>query len=75
MSDRPDADTSTHVDTPHSVTLRWMSNRPDAQTSDNTQHPHETYMLPAGFEPAVSAGERPQTQALDCSANWITERS
>ena len=33
MSDRPDADTSTHLDTQHSVTLLWMSDRPDAYTS------------------------------------------
>jgi len=25
-------------------------------------------MPPAGFEPSVSAGERPQTHALDCVA-------
>ena len=25
-------------------------------------------MLPVGFEPTISAGERPQTHALDCAA-------
>ena len=25
-------------------------------------------MLPVGFEPTISAGERPQTYALDCAA-------
>ena len=28
-------------------------------------------MLPAGFEPTVSAGERPQTYALDRAATGI----
>jgi len=27
-------------------------------------------MLPAEFEPTVSAGERPQTYALDRTATW-----
>jgi len=26
-------------------------------------------MHPAGFEPTVTAGEQPQTYALDCTAN------
>jgi len=28
-------------------------------------------MPPAGFEPAISAGERPQSHALDCVAIGI----
>jgi len=32
---------------------------------NNTQHSQQTDMLPEGFEPAVSTGERPQTHALD----------
>ena len=28
-------------------------------------------MLPAGFEPAIPASERPQTHALDCTATGI----
>jgi len=28
-------------------------------------------MLPAGFEPAVPASERPQTHALDRVVTWI----
>ena len=28
-------------------------------------------MLPAGFEPAIPAGERPQTHALDRAATGI----
>ena len=36
---------------------------------DNTQHSQETDIRsPAGFEPTVSAGQRPQTYALDRAA-------
>ena len=33
--------------------------------SDNTQHSRQTSMPPAGFEPTIPTGERPQTYALD----------
>ena len=32
---------------------------------DNTQHSQQTSMPSVGFEPTISAGERPQTYALD----------
>jgi len=35
--------------------------------SDNT-HSRQTSMPPAGFEPTISAGEWPQTNALYCAA-------
>ena len=35
---------------------------------DNTQHSQQTSMPPVGFEPTTSAGERPQTYALDRTA-------
>jgi len=35
---------------------------------DNTQHSQQTSMPPMGFEPKISAGERPQTYALDRAA-------
>ena len=34
----------------------------------NTQHSQQTSMLPAEFEPTFSAGERPQTYAVDRAA-------
>ena len=34
----------------------------------NTQHSQQTSMPPVGFEPTISAGERPQTHALDRAA-------
>ena len=36
----------------------------------NTQK-KQTSMSPAGFDPAMSAGERPQTHALDRADTWI----
>ena len=36
-----------------------------------TTHPTQTSMPPAGFEPAIPAGERPQTYALDRTATGI----
>jgi len=36
---------------------------------DNTQHPQQTFMPPVGFEPTISACERPQTYALDRAAS------
>ena len=35
---------------------------------DNTQHSQQTSMPLVGFEPTISAGERPQTYALDRAA-------
>jgi hypothetical protein len=34
----------------------------------NTQHSQRTFMRPVGFEPTISAGERPKTYALDRAA-------
>ena len=36
--------------------------------SDNTQHSQQTSTSPVGFEPTISAGEWPQTYALDRAA-------
>jgi hypothetical protein len=61
------------TNTPHSVGLLWMSDRPGAETStwQYKTHNKETSMPPVGFEPAISAGERPQTHALDWAATGI----
>jgi hypothetical protein len=57
-----------HLDTPHMVGLLWMSDQPDAETSTwqhTTLTRHRNPCLPAGFEPAIPASQRPQTHALD----------
>ena len=65
---------------PHSLThtqsvgLLWTRDRPQASDfylTKHNAHNRETSMLPAGFETTIPASERPQTQALDCTANGI----
>jgi len=58
----------THNDAPHSVGLLWTGDQLVAETSTwqhttltTDKHP----CPPVGFEPTISAGERPQTYVLD----------
>jgi hypothetical protein len=48
----------------------WSARRRDLYLT-NTQHSQQTSMPPARFEPAIPAGERLQTHALDRSATGI----
>ena len=61
-----------HWDTSSSVELLWTSNQPVAETT-TWQHTTLTTNVhaPVGFEPTISAGQRPQTYALDRAANGI----
>ena len=72
---RPDfgvwASLSHSLDTPHSVALLWTSDQPDLCLATLDTHNRQTSMTPAGFEPAITASERPQTQALDRAATGI----
>jgi hypothetical protein len=64
----------THNDTTQSVGLLWMSDQPVAETSTwqtHNTHNRQTSMSPVGFEPAIPAGDRLQTHALDRSATGI----
>jgi len=60
----------THNDAPHSVGFLWTSDQLVAETStwQHTPLTTETSTPPVGFEPKISAGERPQTYDLDCAA-------
>ena len=58
----------THKDAPQSVGLLWTNDQLVAENSDNTQH---TSIPPVELEPTISAGERPQTYALDRAATGI----
>ena len=58
----------TQLDTPQSVGRLWMSDHPDAETSTYNTHKKRTSIPSAGFEHTISAGERPQTHALDRAA-------
>jgi len=42
--------------------------RRDLYLTPHNTHNRQTSIPPVGFEPTISAGERPQTYALDCTA-------
>jgi len=43
----------------------WSARRRDLYLTTHNTHNKQTSMPPVGFEPTISAGERPQTYALD----------
>jgi hypothetical protein len=47
----------------------WSARRRDLYPTKHNTHNRQTSMLPAGFEPIISAGERLQTDALGRTAN------
>jgi hypothetical protein len=66
----------THYDAPQSVGLLWTSDQSVAETSTwqhTTLNNRHTSMPAVGFEPTISAGERPKTYALDRAA-WDRHR-
>jgi len=46
----------------------WSSRRRDLYLTTHNTHNRQTSMSPVGFEPTISAGDRPQTYALDRAA-------
>ena len=46
----------------------WSARRRDLYLTTHNTHNRQTFMPPVGFEPTISAGERPQTYALDHAA-------
>ena len=46
----------------------WSACRRDLYLKTHNTHNRQTSMPPVGFEPTISAGERPQTYALDRAA-------
>ena len=46
----------------------WSARRRDLYLTKHNTHNRQTSMPPVGFEPTISAGERPQTYALDRAA-------
>ena len=61
----------THNDTPQSVGLLWTSDqarRRDLYLTTHNTHNRQTSVPPVRFEPTITAGERPQTHALDRTA-------
>jgi len=47
----------------------WSANRRDLHLTTHNTHNRQISIPPVGFEPTISAGERPQTYALDRAAN------
>ena len=46
----------------------WSARRRDLYLTTHNTHNRQTSIPPVGFEPTISAGERPQTYALDRAA-------
>jgi hypothetical protein len=46
----------------------WSARRTDLYQTTHNTHNRQTSMLPVGFKPTISAGERPQTYTLDRAA-------
>jgi len=46
----------------------WSARRRDLYLTTHNTHNRQTSMSPVGFEPTISAGERPQTYVLDLAA-------
>jgi hypothetical protein len=46
----------------------WAIRRRDLYLTTHNTHNRQTSMPPLGYEPTISAGERPKTYALDCTA-------
>ena len=46
----------------------WSASRRELYLTTHNAHNRQTSMPPAGFEPTISAGERPQNYALDRAA-------
>ena len=49
----------------------WSARRRDLYLTTHNTHNRQTSMPPVGFEPTISAGERPKTYALDRAATRI----
>ena len=53
----------------------WSARRRDLYLTTHDTHNRQTSMPPVGFEPTISAGERPQTYALDHAATGTGKHS
>jgi len=49
---------------------KWLPHCRDLYVTIHNTHNRQTSMPPVGFEPTISAGQRPQTYTLDCAATW-----
>jgi hypothetical protein len=49
----------------------WSARRRDLHLTTHITHKRQTFLPPAGFQPPISASERPQTHALDRTATEV----
>ena len=49
----------------------WSACRRDFYLTTHSTHSRQTSMPPVGFEPTISAGEQPQTHALEIFGNSV----
>jgi hypothetical protein len=49
----------------------WSTRRRDLYLTTHNTHKRQTSMPPVGFEPAISAGERPQTHTLHSATTGV----
>ena len=65
-------DTHTHTHTLRRIPLHdGSARRRDLYLTIHNTHKGQTSTSPAGFEPAIPAGVRPKTHAIDCAARGI----
>jgi len=60
-----------HTTTHQSVGLLWTSRRSDLYLTTHNTHNRQITRQPLGFEPTISAIERPHSHALDRAASEI----
>ena len=51
----------------------WSARHRDLYLTTHNTHNRQTSMSRVGFEPTISAGERPQTYALDRAARYVSK--
>jgi len=63
--------TQRHITVGRTLLDVWSARHRDLYLFTHNTHNRETSLPPVGFEPAIPAGERPQTYALDRAATGI----
>ena len=67
--------TQRHITVGRTPLDEWSTRRRDLYLTTHNTYNRQTSMPPEGFEPTISAGERPQTYALDRAVVLIIRRS
>jgi hypothetical protein len=62
--------TQRHITVGRTPLDEWSARRRDLYLTTHNTHYRQTSMPPVGFEPTISAGERPQTLVFRPSSQW-----